>query len=293
MTFEQIRCFIAAVEHTTFFNAAESLNLSQSALSKQIIKLEKELDIRLFDRSRRNAVLTEAGREFYRHALTLDSQYGTMRKKMDTFRESCQWNLHVGTLPFLTQYQLTEKLKAFRETHPEICLTLSEVEEHDLMDGLNRETFDLVFARNALADASVHRCYPLAEDELTAVLPADHCLAQKSSVTLTELAGEDFLLMNPYTSIYQQCMELFQKAQITPHILRTGRAETIISAVSVKEGISLLGKSNFEVFSYHDLSLVPLDPPVLLPVSVIRLASHPMTQAMRTFIHAVQKGPHN
>ena len=88
-------------------------------------------------------------------------------------------------------------------------------------------------------------------------------------------------------------MELFRKAQITPHILRTGRAETIISAVSVKEGISLLGKSNFEVFSYHDLSLVPLDPPVLLPVSVIRLASHPMTQAMRTFIHAVQKGPHN
>ena len=61
MTFEQIDCFIAAVHADTFFDAAELLHTTQSTLSKQIQKLEKELNLQLFDRSRRNAVLTPAG----------------------------------------------------------------------------------------------------------------------------------------------------------------------------------------------------------------------------------------
>lgn len=55
----------AAVEADTFFDAADRLNITQSTLSKQIFKLEAELNVKLFDRSRRNAVLTTAGRYFY------------------------------------------------------------------------------------------------------------------------------------------------------------------------------------------------------------------------------------
>ena len=55
MTFDQIQYFIAIAECNTYFDAAEELNISQSALSKQIIKLEKELGVTLLDRSRRKA----------------------------------------------------------------------------------------------------------------------------------------------------------------------------------------------------------------------------------------------
>ncbi|HJA43198.1 MAG TPA: LysR family transcriptional regulator, partial [Candidatus Dorea stercoravium] len=55
MTFDQIRYFIAVMESNTFFEAAEKLHITQSTLSKQIMKLEKELDVRLLDRSRRRA----------------------------------------------------------------------------------------------------------------------------------------------------------------------------------------------------------------------------------------------
>ena len=57
MTFDQIQYFIAIAECNTYFDAAEELNISQSALSKQIIKLEKELGVALLDRSRRKAPL--------------------------------------------------------------------------------------------------------------------------------------------------------------------------------------------------------------------------------------------
>ena len=61
MTFEQLTYFIAVVENDTYFDAAYQVNISQSSLSKQIMKLENELDMALFDRSSRSATLTEAG----------------------------------------------------------------------------------------------------------------------------------------------------------------------------------------------------------------------------------------
>ena len=75
MTFEQIDYFICAAQSRTFFDAAEAMHISQSALSKQIMKLEKELDLVLWDRSKRSAVLTPAGELFYKEALKVSRQY--------------------------------------------------------------------------------------------------------------------------------------------------------------------------------------------------------------------------
>ena len=75
MTFEQLECFIQAVQEKTFFDAAEALHITQSSLSKQIKKLEAELSIQLFDRSRRSAHLTQAGEFFYPEARKLVQQY--------------------------------------------------------------------------------------------------------------------------------------------------------------------------------------------------------------------------
>lgn len=66
MTFDQIQYFIAIAECNTYFDAAEELNISQSALSKQIIKLEKELGVTLLDRSRRKLPLPPPERPFTR-----------------------------------------------------------------------------------------------------------------------------------------------------------------------------------------------------------------------------------
>ena len=104
MTFEQLQCFIASVEEKTFLDAAHSLYISQSSLSKQIMKLEQELGVMLWDRSRRKAGLTEAGNIFYQDALILLKQYSQARNRLDRFRTESQLTLSVGTLPILTAY---------------------------------------------------------------------------------------------------------------------------------------------------------------------------------------------
>ena len=255
MTFDQIQYFIAIAECNTYFDAAEELNISQSALSKQIIKLEKELGVTLLDRSRRKASLTPAGETFYQDALALRRQYEIMTGHMKKYKIPMgnKNELRIGTLPILTQYGLTAHFRQFTESHPDIHLILDEVEENDLKKGLLSSQYDLIICREQMiADQSDISSVYLADDELVTVLPVGHPL--DGPVSLSALADESFILMNRYTSVYQ--------------ILRTGRVESIISAVAIGEGVSLLPYSNFKLFHHEHVKTLPLTPPVKLPVVI-------------------------
>lgn len=266
MTFEQLQYFISIVEHDTFFDVAEDLHISQSSLSKQIMRLERELGLKLFDRSRRKAALTDAGAAFYPEAVSLHQHYQKMLSHMSSYKSKTD-TLSIGTLPILTQYGLTHLFREFENEFPDLQVILEEVEEPDLLRGLSDSRYDIVVARGHMISSHKYKTYLIAEDELSVVLPANHPLALKHCpVTLSDLAKEPLILMNPYTSIYQLCLQLFRKEGIQPDVVRTARTESILSAVSIEEGISLLPKSNFKIFHYEDISLLPLHPTVTLPV---------------------------
>lgn len=286
MTFEQLKLFCAIVESPTFFDAAESMNTTQSTLSKQIIKLEKELDLALLDRSHRSASLTSAGETFYRHAQKLLAEQQLLMQDLQACQNACR--LRVGTLPFLTHYHLHSRIRTFTETHPEVDLVLAEVEENQLLNGLFDKQYDLILARDTLSSHQALDYYPIGEDELVAVLPSGHPLAGQQQVQLKELAFEHFLLMNPYTTIHRKCKALFAEAGIQPDIIRTGRVESILSAVAIGEGVSLLAKSNFEVFSNPGLALLSLNPVVPLSVGAAVPARHKLTHTEKQFINALR-----
>ena len=283
MTFEQLQCFIASVEEKTFLDAAHSLYISQSSLSKQIMKLEQELGVMLWDRSRRKAGLTEAGNIFYQDALILLKQYSQSRNRLDRFRTESQLTLSVGTLPILTQYQLTPGFRDFQAAHPGIRLSLHEVEELELMEGFEKGIYDLVIGREAMFYGANCQTQLIAGDQLAAVLDSSHPLAFRSSLCLEELKDEDFIFMNPYTSIYNLCVIRCREAGFSPRILRTARVESILSAVLFGEGISLLAGNSVRIFKPEHIAVIPLTPKIPLPVVLARHKERPVTRAMELF----------
>lgn len=270
MNFEQLTYFIAIVENDTYFNAAEYLHMSQSNLSKQIIKLENELAIDLFDRSYRSAVLTDAGRLFYNDALQLIDQYHKVLQHIDDYKKSNEQNLHIGTLPIQTQYNLTSIFNRFKNQNPNIHISIDEVEEYDLIIGLNQDKYDIIIARENMINSKQYDTYPIAEDELVVVLPSSHKLAAHSTLDFNLLSGENFILMNPYTSIYKLCIQQIKKYNIDANIVGTARTESIIGAVSFNEGISLLPKSNFEIFNHKNVVNIPFTNPIRLSVVIAK-----------------------
>ena len=283
MTFEQLQCFIASVEEKTFLDAAHSLYISQSSLSKQIMKLEQELGVMLWDRSRRKAGLTEAGNIFYQDALILLKQYSQARNRLDRFRTESQLTLSVGTLPILTQYQLTPGFRDFQAAHPGIRLSLHEVEEPELMEGFEKGIYDLVIGREAMFYGANCQTQLIAGDQLAAVLDSSHPLAFRSSLCLEELKDEDFIFMNPYPSIYNLCVIRCREAGFSPRILRTARVESILSAVLIGEGISLLAGNSVRIFKPEHIAVIPLTPKIPLPVVLARHKERPVTRAMELF----------
>ena len=167
MTFEHLECFIYAVQENTFFDAAEALHITQSSLSKQIKKMEQELGIQLFDRSKRSAVLTQAGEFFYPEAQKLSLQYQKTIAKMKEFNTRFSSSLCVGTLPVLSQYGLTHFFHQFATLHPEISLSLFEVEEPELMAGFEKGRFDCIIARESMITDPDCIFIPMASDTLS------------------------------------------------------------------------------------------------------------------------------
>lgn len=195
---------------------------------------------------------------FYKEALKISGQYHRSLESLSHFKDSKEHGLRIGTLPFLSQYHLTSQIHRFCTEHPEIPFSLKEVEDQELLSGLEDEQFDLILARKNMLDLKLCHFCLLTEDRISAVFPTSHSLAEKESVSLKELSGETFILMPPHTSIYKLCMQSFHKENLHPQIVRTARAESIVSAVEAGEGISLLTESSFRLFRQPLLTAVPV-----------------------------------
>lgn len=288
MTLEQIDYFICAAQSRTFFDAAETMHISQSALSKQIMKLEKELELNLWDRSKRTAVLTPAGEFFYKEALKISRQYHRSMEAVSHFKDSESQTLHIGTLPFLSQYHLTSVIHNFCATHTEISFSLKEVEDQELLSGLEKDLFDLIFVRKHMLDLNLYTFHVLTEDRLVAVFPKNHPAVSQKTVSLTDLKRETFILMPPHTSIYRFCMRSFHDAGIHPQILRTARAESIVSAVEIGEGISLLTESSFQFFRQPSLIAVPVNGLDKLSIGIAHKKNMAFTSSAECFLQFVK-----
>ena len=289
MTFEQLSYFIAIVENDTFFDAACEMNISQSSLSKQIMKLEKELDLTLFDRTTRSATLTQAGEFFYNEAKQLIEHYKLTLENIQIFKSLHENKLHIAVLPIQTQYNLNALFNSFRKENPDIELQITEVEDDRLIEGISKNEYDLIIARETMFDKSKFKTYPLAKDELIVAISSEHKLSQRDKLTLDDIKNENFILMNPYTSIYQLCINKLKENNIDANIIRTARTESIIGSVAINEGISLLPKSNFEVFHQKNINTISLEPQIALSVVLAKHKKTASNIAIKEFIKFVDK----
>lgn len=259
MTIEQIRAFVTAADAPTFLEASEQLHISQSAMSKQIRSLEQELQVELFDRSRRQAELTAAGVSLYSDAVKLLKAHDTLCSHAATFRHFDEHTIRLGVLPLLPQYGLNPLLRSFTKQYPDYQLIIDEVEDDVLCHGLKNQSYDLVIGRVNTFDGIAVEKKLLARDHLVLLAALDHPLAEASQVALADLKQEAFLFMHPTSSIYHLCVQTCEDYGFTPQIVRTAKIESILSAVAANEGISLLCQRNLDVFQHQNLAVINLN----------------------------------
>ncbi len=192
MELRRLRYFIAVAEYLNFRRAAAELHTSQPSLSQQILLLENELGVELFERSRRSVKLTDAGAEILIGARQALAEMDAALRKAHEVQSGYRGSLTIGAIGMVTVSYLPEAIRAFRKAYPQVFLSIKILHDRDLVDALKRGGVDIALSGHI--DSPDIKNEKLLTIPLRVVLPIDHALARNESVDLSELSGETLII---------------------------------------------------------------------------------------------------
>jgi len=178
----------------SFSGAAEALSYTQSAVSQQIAALERESGVTLVQRNPRGIRLTEAGEALLRHADAILTRITDAETELEAIAGLRGGRLRLASFSTAGATLIPLAVKAFHDRHPGVELSLTEADPEDALPALKAGELDVavIFEPNGISDvpdSGLDRLH-LLDDLLRVALPADHRLARRSRLSLSDLAGE-------------------------------------------------------------------------------------------------------
>lgn len=249
MELRHLRYFVALAEELHFGRAAERVFVAQSTLSGQIRTLEERMDAQLFDRTKRNVELTEAGRALLPYARRLLREAERAEEAAQRAEQGLTGTLRLSYEAQMMQGILPSVIKAFRKNVPEVKLELFERASGDQADALRAGDVDVgvVFLPVDSRNLTVRK---VDEAPTVVAVPNDHHFADRTYVTLSELSDEPFVMwardLSPgvYDYYIQACHEEGFHLEVVQEIRDL---ETLLGLVAAGLGVSLAHRSTAQL----------------------------------------------
>ncbi len=236
--FQQLEQFVVVARERNFTRAAAELNLSQSALSRSIQKLEEQLGQPLFERKPREVVLTDLGE------LLLDRSKEILKLVEDTFsalsEAGLRGRIRLGAIPTVAPYFLPGLLRGFAASHPNISVVVQEDTTEQLVQRCGRGEIDLAIL--ALPVAAKHlETEALFDEELLLVLPAGHPLASHGEVPPDAVEEFPFVMLNEAHCLSEHVVSYCRRQAVQPVIVeRISQLATVQELVALGHGVSIV-----------------------------------------------------
>ena len=240
MELHQLRYFCAVARAGNFTRAAEEQHVAQPSLSQQIRKLEDELGARLFDRLPRFARLTDFGKAFLPKAGEILRQVGQARTEIQEMSQAEVGSVIVGAIPTIAPYFLGPALASFARRHPAVSIRVVEEITPILLDRLHTGRVDLVVLALPVRGAELES-EELLREPLFAALPEGHRLASRTSLVLSEIGEDPFLLLKEGHCFRENALSACPRSRVNPNVVfESGQFSTIVSMVATGMGVSVV-----------------------------------------------------
>ncbi|MET9604902.1 LysR substrate-binding domain-containing protein [Streptomyces sp. NPDC006512] len=244
MELRQLEYFVAVAEERNFTRAAERVHISQSGVSAQIRRLERELGAVLFDRSERTATLTVAGKAALEHARAALAAAGAVGQAVGEVTDLIRGRLTVGMVIGCTVTPLFDALAAFHRAHPGVELSLLEDHSDRLVEGVRAGTVDLALVGTANANPDGLEALTLVSERLAVAVPAGHPLAGRRRVTLRDVTAHPVVCMPPGTGLRTAFDHACAARGLRPAIALQASAADAVVALAVRGlGVAVLSES--------------------------------------------------
>ncbi|KQV21957.1 LysR family transcriptional regulator [Pseudomonas sp. Root329] len=286
MTLTQLEIFSLVAELHGFTAAANRLGISQSAVSHALKSLEQELGVELLRRHQSRVELSDIGQQLLLRARAMLGLANTLRQEAADARGMKRGTLRIGSFGPTSSIKLLPLiLQHYRAAHPGIEVHIDEGPDRQVIQWLEERRIDIGFV---VLPEERFDTFALIKDQMVALLPVDHPLARRDSLTLSDLCNDTFVLTEAGSS--ELVSRLFSAARLTPNIrYRCSQLLSTLDTVGRGDALTVVAESSLP--DDHDGRYVkrPLSPTVTRQVGLAVLDQRQSSPAALAFIKLAER----
>lgn len=284
MTLTQLEYVVAVDTHRHFVLAAEQCFVTQPTLSMQLQKLEEELGVKIFDRTKQPVIPTEIGAGIIAQARVVLREANMIRQLINDRQNITTGEIRIGIIPTLAPYLLPALFKHMREKYPQLNLVVKETITEEIIQELKNNRLDCGLVVTPLKDASIKE-EVLFYEELFVYVSRKNALFNKKYVLATEIDPDELWLLEEGHCFRSQVLNLceLRRSGGLHFTYQTGNIETLKRMVDKSHGITILPELAVMEFSKSQLKLVKQlkDPRPAREVSLVTHRDHIKTRLIR------------
>lgn len=257
MTIEQLKNFVTVSQTMNFRQAAEKTYIAQPALSRQIQNLEEELGALLFDRSKRQIALTDAGHYFREEAIRILKDIEKVKDKTRRIHRGEAGSISIGHASSAMHSVIPPLLLELKQRHPALGVSLLEGSNEFVFEKLKTKEVDFGFVPNALIP-SAYETVEVYRENYSLILPQHHRFNEQVFTDLSDCRDEDWILHPQEGYGYmERILQVINEFGYQPRIVhRSPNTSSVLRMVSAGLGITMMGKSTLSGF---DLNLKTIE----------------------------------
>jgi len=258
----QIEYFIEVAKREHVTEASHHLHIAQSAISRQIVNLESELGVSLFIREGRSVKLTPIGKIFMEHMQHAMLGIEKAKREIEEFLDPERGTVSVGFPSSLAPFTLPNVISEFRERHPHVKFHLRQGSYRHLIDSVIKGEIDLALLGPVPKNEKQVKGDILFLENIYALLPSNHSLANQSSILLDQLRDDSFVLYPQGFILREIVVVACRQFGFEPKISFEGDdIDTIKGLVAAGLGVSLLP----EITLYDNIPRTTVKIPIIEP----------------------------
>jgi LysR family transcriptional regulator, hydrogen peroxide-inducible genes activator len=257
MTLTQLEYIVALDTYRHFVLASEKCFVTQPTLSMQIQKLEEELGVKIFDRTKQPVIPTEIGASIIAQARIVLRDAGLIRQLISEQQDSMSGEIRIGIIPTIAPYLLPPLFKNIREKYPQVNLLVREIITEEIVQELKNNRLDCGIVVTPLKDSSIKEDV-LFYEELFVYVSKNNALYDKKYVLPTEIDPNQLWLLEEGHCFRSQILNLceLQKYSGLNFRYETGNIETLKRMVDKSDGITILPELAVMEFTKPQLKFV-------------------------------------
>ncbi|MCW8143070.1 LysR substrate-binding domain-containing protein [Agrobacterium tumefaciens] len=256
----QIEALIAFVEAGTVSRAADALRISQPAASKLLGTLEMDTELQLFERDGRRLALTPQGMRLYKEIDRVFTGVQQIARAVDAIRREERGRLIIGVIPALSGPVIRKAVSGLLDRYPDVYVSVMERSSQIISDWLVRGQLDVGIVSAATSEVRI-RSEDIGVEPLVCVVPRNHRLAQRNSISLNDLQDERFIAFSSNNIIRLEIDKLFESHGVVPNvILDADTAKNACEFVASGLGISIIHPLTIVKSLRDEVSILRLEP---------------------------------